>query len=244
MDSFHYIDIFSTKGIEYIIVIFFLFALVPFWRYVIQTNQPGIRLQTARMRNVFNKIALNVPHGIHLDTTHTWAFLEKSGKARIGIDEFLMHITGKATSISMRNRGDYVNRGDLLATITQNGKSLQLYSPINGVIVKRNGGILRNPKKIGDKSFFKDWLYKIEPSNWIADSKLLLLSKKAEKWLMKEYDRLKEFLVFSSQKYSVSPQMIVLQEGGQIQDNVLEHLSNEIWQEFQSEFIDINRHTT
>ena len=79
MDSFHYIDIFSTKGFEYIVVIFFLLALIPFWRYIISPVQASIGLQTSGIRGVFNKIALSIPRGIHLDPTHTWAFLERSG---------------------------------------------------------------------------------------------------------------------------------------------------------------------
>ena len=244
MDSFHYIDIFSTKGFEYIVVIFFLLALIPFWRYIISPVQASIGLQTSGIRGVFNKIALSIPRGIHLDPTHTWAFLERSGKVRVGIDEFLMHITGKIMQLTSPKKGAIVKKGDVLATIEQNGKFLKLYSPINGKIVKQNNKLIRNPEKLGENSLFDDWLYKIEPTNWVKDSKLLLLSTKAEKWLMKEYDRLREFLIFSSQKYSVSPNLIALQEGGPLQDFVLYNLSDEIWQEFQSEFIDANRTTS
>lgn len=244
MDSFHYIDIFSTKGIEYIVVIVFLLFLIPFWQYVISPVQPNVVLQAAGIRGVFDKIALSIPHGIHLDPTHTWAFLERSGKVRVGIDDFLMHVTGKITQMTSPKKGVLVKKGDVLSTIEHNGKFLKLYSPINGKIVKQNNRILRNPERLGNNSLFSDWLYKIEPSNWAADSKLLLLSTKAENWLKTEYDRLRDFLVFSSQKYSMSPNMIVLQEGGPIKDYVLSNLSAEIWEEFQSEFIDANRTTS
>ena len=100
MDNFHYVDIFSTKGFEYIVVILFLLFLIPFWRYIISPVSLNIGLQAAGIRGAFNKIALRIPHGIHLDPTHTWAFLERSGKVRVGMDEFLMHITGKITKMT------------------------------------------------------------------------------------------------------------------------------------------------
>jgi glycine cleavage system H protein len=34
MEGFTYVDIFSTKGIEYIIVIVFLILIVCFWNYI------------------------------------------------------------------------------------------------------------------------------------------------------------------------------------------------------------------
>ncbi len=244
MESFQYVDIFYTKGFEYIVVIFFLLILIPFWRYVISPVQPNVGLQGAGIRGVFDKIALSIPRGIHLDPTHTWAFLERSGKVRVGVDDFLMHVTGKITQMSSPKKGVFVKKGDVLSIIEHNGKSLKLYSPINGKIVKQNNRIHRNPERIGKNSLFNDWLFKIEPSNWAADSKLLLLSAKAEDWLKKEYDRLRDFLVFSSQKYSINPSMIALQEGGPIQDYVLSNLSAEVWEEFQSEFIDANRITS
>ena len=34
MEQFTYIDIYATKGIEYLIVIGFLFTLIAFWRFL------------------------------------------------------------------------------------------------------------------------------------------------------------------------------------------------------------------
>jgi len=34
MGEFHYVDLFATKGIEYIIVIFYLLLLIPFWKFL------------------------------------------------------------------------------------------------------------------------------------------------------------------------------------------------------------------
>lgn len=45
MDNFHFIDIYATKGIEYLLVIAFLVLLVFGWRYL---NQP--RSERGRIR--------------------------------------------------------------------------------------------------------------------------------------------------------------------------------------------------
>ena len=40
MDAFSYVNIFSTKGIEYLIVISFFILFVPFWRFLQETEEP------------------------------------------------------------------------------------------------------------------------------------------------------------------------------------------------------------
>ncbi len=34
MGEFHYVDLFATKGIEYIVVIIYLIILIPFWKFL------------------------------------------------------------------------------------------------------------------------------------------------------------------------------------------------------------------
>jgi glycine cleavage system H protein len=38
MENFTYIDIFSTKGVEYIVVIIFLILIVWFWKFIKDEN--------------------------------------------------------------------------------------------------------------------------------------------------------------------------------------------------------------
>jgi len=34
MEGFTYLDIFATKGVEYLVVIFYLIVVIGFWRYL------------------------------------------------------------------------------------------------------------------------------------------------------------------------------------------------------------------
>ena len=81
---------------------------------------------------------MNIPKGIYFDKTHTWAFLEENGVVRVGIDDFLQHITGKITRIKMKDPGKKVKKGDQILSIVQNGKQLNLYAPVSGTIVEQN----------------------------------------------------------------------------------------------------------
>ena len=38
MGEFHYVDLFATKGIEYIVVIIYLLLLIPFWKFLTRNS--------------------------------------------------------------------------------------------------------------------------------------------------------------------------------------------------------------
>ena len=78
----------------------------------------------------------------------------------------------------------------------------------------------------------------MEPKRWDVEKTMLILGEKAQEWIRKEHARLRDVLAFAELKYNLNTQPILLQEGGEIADQVLEPMSPEIWEEFQSEFID------
>ena len=57
-------------------------------------------------------------------------------------------------------------------------------------------------------------------------------------WLKKEFSRLKDFLAISVKSQKVEYAQIILQDGGDLKDGVLEDLGPEIWEDFQTNFID------
>jgi hypothetical protein len=61
--------------------------------------------------------------------------------------------------------------------------------------------------------------------------------------LNKELGRLKDFMAMRAEKYSHEPAMVVLQDGGELSDNLLSELPDEIWQDFQKEFLDPKEQT-
>jgi hypothetical protein len=66
----------------------------------------------------------------------------------------------------------------------------------------------------------------------------MIMGEQAKAWISKEFARLRDFMAFTNHKYSSDMQPVLLQEGGVIENQLLETLSPEIWMEFQVEFID------
>jgi glycine cleavage system H protein len=235
MDGFTYHDIFQTKGLEYIIIIGFLLLLIPFW--VIINKKAEIARQ---IRKVFGKLTadvLSIRKGIFYTRNHTWAFMEKSGEAKVGLDDLLLHITGEVQLRYLRNADEEIRKGDLLAELEQNGKLLKIVSPVSGQILRTNPVLIKEPGIMNSDPYDQGWLYKIRPNNWKEETKSYFLADEAVNWSKNELDRFKDFMAVSLGKCSPEPAMVILQEGGELSDNPLSGMPGEIWQDFQEEFL-------
>jgi len=232
MESFSYSNIFETKGIEYLAIIAFFAILIPFW-FLLN------RKMTARFQKIWSDIAARIsqiPQGIYHCKNHTWAFLEKSGEATVGLDELLTHITGEVKFMNLKNSGEFIKKGDLLAEIEQSGKSLKIFSPISGKIINANSVLTDNLKTVNN-SYEEGWVYKIKPTNWKAESSAFFLADEAVDWSKKELIRFKDFMTNSLQNYAPYDSMTILQDGGELRDNALADCDANIWQQFQNDFL-------
>jgi glycine cleavage system H protein len=235
MDGFSYNNIFETKGIEYLIIITFLLLIIPFWLLI--NRKAGI---SGKIRNVIGVLSagiLRIPLGVFYSRFHTWAHLEISGIAKVGVDDFLQHITGEVKFCNLKTSGSFIRKGELLADIDQNGKSLQIYSPISGMIMKTNQMLFELPGILNEDPYGKGWIYCMKPTDWVAETSSYLLAEEAVTWSKKELDRFKDFLAVSDSKYSRKTSMVILQDGGVICDSPLSELPVEVWQDFQKSFL-------
>lgn len=226
------------------LAIIFLFAFVAILfildflgKYVKSSKAAGAELNP-EISPVFNESSVIVPKGLFFDKTHTWAIMEKSGFVKVGIDDFLQHITGNLTQLKMKNPGDKVKKGDQLLSIIQNGKQLNIYAPISGTIREQNHQLIANTSKINSAPYSDGWVYMIEPTNWLRDIQFLFMADIYKEWLTKEFSRLKDFLALSVNSQKVEYAQVILQDGGELKDSVLSDLGPEVWEDFQTNFID------
>jgi glycine cleavage system H protein len=235
MDEFSYSNIFETKGIEYLIIIAFLCLIIPFW--IIINKQKTIKMQAKKASGVLSDNLLRIPRGLFFSKNHTWTHLQRSGNAMVGLDDFLLHVTGEIKFRSFKKQDDFIKRGDLIAEIVHNGKILKITSPLSGKIVSTNSKLKFNPGILNEDPYIKGWIYKIDPTSWIEETSSYFLAEEAVAWTKRELIRLKDFLAESMNKYSPETSPLVLQDGGELSGQPLAELPNEVWQDFQKTFL-------
>jgi glycine cleavage system H lipoate-binding protein/ABC-type phosphate transport system substrate-binding protein len=192
-------------------------------------------------RNVFDENSVIVPKGIYFDKTHTWAFMENNGIVKVGIDDFIQHVTGTITRTEMKNPGETVKKGNRLFTMIRNGKQLHIYAPISGTITAQNKALATNASILNTDPYADGWVYMIEPVNWMREIRFLTMAEQYKPWLKEEFSRLKDFFAAALQTHSPEYAPVVLQDGGALQENILADLSPRVWEDFQTNFIDTAR---
>lgn len=207
----------------------------------VRRQKSGNYKEEVEISPVLNEDTILAPKGLYFDKTHTWAFMESDGMVKVGVDDFLQHITGTLTRISMREPGESVRKGEKILTIVRDGKQLSVYAPISGVIREQNKSLLTDSSLINTAPFTAGWVYVIEPKNWMREIQFLFMGERYKDWLNDEFTRLKDFFAASVKSNTSVYAHVILQDGGELTDNVLADMGPEVWEDFQSKFIDTSK---
>jgi glycine cleavage system H protein len=235
MDGFGYINIFETKGIEYIIIIAFLLLIIPFWKILNRPLKPAD--SPGPVQDLLSASVLNPPQGIYFSGHHTWTHMLRSGEARIGINSLLSNLTGEVSIKMLKNTGTEVTKGEAIYEIEREGKSLIILSPVSGRLTGLNPALGVDPSLLQEDPYGRGWICAIRPSDWLADVSGFHFAAEATAWLRNELDRMREFLTQAANRYNRDNQPVYMQDGGELAKNPLAGMSGETWNDFQTQFL-------
>ncbi len=129
-----------------------------------------------------------VPAGVFLHKGHTWAHLDVSGEAKVGIDEFARGIIGRIDRVASPAIGSRVAQGEKLFSAYQGKERIDFVAPLSGVVrqVNEEAGTVPSARPV--------WLLSLEPTNLVSEIKRLRIAAETSKWLDTEMRRFAEFL--------------------------------------------------
>jgi glycine cleavage system H lipoate-binding protein len=161
--------------------------------------------------------------------------MEKDGRIRVGLDNFLQKVTGSITKVDMKIPGEKIKKGEPVFALIQSGKRLEVKSPVTGIIRESNEKLMKSSTLINTDPFAEGWVYLVEPSNWLEEVSTFLNGQKYADWIRYEFLRLKDFFARVMQPDQVHT--VVLQEGGEIVEGALKDFGPEVWEDFQTGFL-------
>ena len=210
---------------------------------IVQRSEARARQKLSKPEPVFFKTPvtafvpqnLSVPGTVFLGFGHTSVGLEASGKARIGLDDFVHQAVGRIDRVELPNVGQKVRRGDELFVIRQKERKAAFKAPIDGIVNSVNESLTQNPDMIKEGLFQRGWVCTLAPKNLARNLKRLLIAEDAMAWLKTEVQRFEEFIVGRPIEHMVLGH--VLQDGGKPMGGVLELMDDETWRLFSREFL-------
>jgi glycine cleavage system H protein len=234
METSNYVDIFATKGIEYIFIIGFLLLLVFFWRFLASLTKRVA--QAPGPSGVSPDPWFSLQKGLFYHQGHSWVRAEENNLAVVGVDDFSQRLLGRSSSIDLPKIGSRLQQGEIGLKLWFGSKGIDILSPIEGEVVAVNNDVLQNPQLLNGDPYGKGWLMKIKVSKMKRNLVNLLLDDLAMAWM--------KGTVHSLHERMAGHLGVALQDGGVPMDGIARILSPSNWDEIAGDFLLTGKRTT
>jgi len=223
-----HLDLFATKGLEYLFVLGFLGALVVFWRVL---NRPARPVREAggrpgRVSDVGDWFRL--ADGTFYHQGHTWAVPEGGDVVRVGLDDFAQKLIGRPATLDLPDVGDRVEQGHVGLSIGDPGKRVGVLSPVNGTVLAVNDAARRSPELVNEDPYGEGWLFKVRVPRLTVNLRNLLTGSVARAWMEETEEVLRDRM-----GRELGP---AYQDGGTVLPGIARNLAPDRWDEIVAEF--------
>lgn len=221
----------ATKGLEYLLVIGYLLAFIPFWMLLqrgrsaeVEAHAAGAGVaDTARAR------WFDIPEDRLFHRGHAWARPEGDGVFAVGLDDFAGKLLGRPDGLKLPVAGQSVEAGSKGWAMEIDGSLLGMLSPVTGRVLDVNADALRNPGLVADDPYGRGWLMKVRVPKGDPAVANLLTAALARTWTDEGADRLLR---------AASPELgTVLQDGGVPVLGIAREVSPDGWKRLAAELL-------
>jgi glycine cleavage system H lipoate-binding protein len=178
-----------------------------------------------------------LPSGVFFARSHTWLNLFPSGRAWLGVDDFVAGLLERPRIEPLAKAGSRVERGEPLFALTDGEHRLTVRSPLSARVIAANPDLLPHAARSlrpGAAPFFEGWVLEIEPER-AADLKSFLIGEETAAWIRGEFARLRDVLAGTGPALSPA----ALHDGGMPAPGAMKHVGPETWRRFEQEFLGV-----
>src|ERR1700759_4498302 len=120
-------------SILFVLLTFLLILTVMYFR----RPQPAVATFDVPAKRPSTPLSLKppfeVPEGYCFHPGHTWVVDEGRQNARVGIDGLAANLLGKIDSVEIAELNRWIRQGQPVCSITRDGRSVEMLSPVEGV---------------------------------------------------------------------------------------------------------------
>jgi glycine cleavage system H lipoate-binding protein len=216
-----------------ILFVLLMFLLIISVRYFIEPkHQPALEPEIVAKPQpplVKREYGFEIPQGYCFHLGHMWAMKEGTEDARVGVDKFVTNLLGKIDHIDVCGANRWVRQGQKLITLTSNGTSVDLLSPVEGVVMAINNDALREPSLVTNDPYENGWIAMVKAPDFKVNRRNLIQGSMVAPWMQNSVARLGAMLS--------GPSPALAQDGGAPISGLLLRLTPELRQQVVKEFL-------
>ena len=170
-----------------------------------------------------------LPRGYCFHPGHTWMAEKGRDMARVGMDGLAANLMGgKVHKIAVTGEQRWVRQGQKLMTVTGDAGSVELLSPLEGVVSALNPEVMKDPELALRDPYGEGWVCVIKSPEMEANRRNLMQGSLAASWMQNSLRRLRNVLA------QADPALA--QDGGMPLPGALRKLSPELRKQVINEF--------
>lgn len=174
----------SVKTTEYLIAVAFLLLFIPFWRFV-NAERAAERLPVAAVARRLGEMVewFLVPERFYYHPGHAWASVGDAGLVTVGMDDFAHKLVGRVSAIKLPEVGSRIGQGEKAWSLVSDGKSVDMLSPVDGVVVAVNKQVVTSPERLHLDPYGDGWFLRVKAPRLTANLKQLFSGTLAKRWM-------------------------------------------------------------
>ena len=205
-------DFLASKGLEYLLAIFYLLAIIPFSLAFLRRRPAPVATRSAGW--------FEVPEGLSFHLGHAWAKDRGDRRIRIGLDDYAAHVLGAPQAFELPAEGEVLRASSPGWRLQVDGEKIPFLAPVSGRVTARNEAVLEHPELALSDPYGEGWLLEVEPGE-DRSLRALLSGRLARTWMAEAEAGLRALV-----GGSLGP---VLQDGGVPVAGLARELSPEAW---------------
>lgn len=105
---------------------------------------------------------MEYPSDLKYTRQHEWAAIEDNNRVRVGITDYAQDALGDVVYIDLPEEGTEVRAGEAFGEVESTKSVSDLFSPVSGRIVERNGALEESPELVNQEPYGEGWMVMIE----------------------------------------------------------------------------------
>jgi glycine cleavage system H lipoate-binding protein len=152
------------------------------------TKQPQLFANPPAPR-VVRDYGFDIPKGYCFHPGHTWVLDEGRQNARVGMDSFAANLFGDVQRIEVAGLNRWVRQGQKVWSVTKDDLTVDMLSPIEGVVIAVNPEVQRDPALLTKDPYKDGWVCVIKSPDITTNVNNLLRGQIVGPWMQNTLSR-------------------------------------------------------